>query len=69
MNFLLEVCVALGSLIVLLLIAAAITKTIFVVLSGFVRFVRRRIRGKAGVPRCFEHLVVRRAYEVVCDRS
>lgn len=51
MNTFLEVFVAMGILIMLLLIASAITNAIFVVLSDFTRFVRARISGKVGFPR------------------
>lgn len=51
MNSFLEVFVAIGIFILLLLIASAITSAIFVVLSDFARFVRARISEKVGIPR------------------
>jgi hypothetical protein len=49
MNAFLEVFVALGTLIIVLLIASAITSAIFVVLSEFVRYVRARISDYGGL--------------------
>jgi hypothetical protein len=49
MNAFLEVFVALGILIIVLLIASAITSAIFVVLSEFVRYVRARISDNGGL--------------------
>jgi hypothetical protein len=49
MKTLLEVVVPLSILIILLVTASAISNAIFVVLWGFVRFVRARISKKVGV--------------------
>ena len=51
MNTFLEVFVATGIFIMLLLIAAAISNAIFVVLSDFARFARALISEKVGIPR------------------